>query len=366
MFPSCFFIMRIKLLLPNSIIYPLLGKDIVQGFRYGLQKFLPAAEVNAESIGNGIDAKAILTTVQNSALNDDFDLYVSYLNPDTYEQLVPFFNSQNIPYINLDSGARNKGIANNISLQLCKASYNLALARANESGNKPKVLFLNSFYNSGYQFSYNFQKGFEETVKDSTFLFKVITQEPNWDEIFKSIKEEKPDAIYFSLSSIDESQKLFEFLATEKLTDKIKLFTDSLTLALFTSQTVDDIIKVTTLDNWYPDSEWPGSNFFTEYKNDKGKPISYMGILGYEAAIYAAEILQGKNEEEALSNLYRQSPRSYVTDNDGTIQPEYRTIEAIFTEGRVKYKFGKPFTAKSLTLDNGLSGGWLNPYLSSE
>ncbi len=346
-------------------MYPKLGKDIVTGFKKYFKENEPdnEIEVRIEGIGKGIDTEKILNTIQESTLSDEIDLIVNYSTPFTEESILNYSNSLDIPLVSVDTGAtlnhqmKMTDTYYKVDFNLCKATYAAGYHIANQTEQGCRIMTITSFHDAGYHMLAAFESGIAALKKKDIHLFHTVIHKDfpslSWENIFKTIREEKPDFIHLSLNDPIDYNNFFDFLKTEELIDDIRVFTHSIAVDYFMEAQAD--IKIYSATNWLPPKQ-----------NPLAVPLS---ILGYEAGIASLGLHNKRSYGEINKSIAEKSPRRWIIDKNGELNPDFflrlsslapqvNTLD--ISEERIVHDNFKNLPPTEVL------GGWFNPYMCAE
>lgn len=322
--------MKIGLLLPRSILYPSIAFDIVDGLKESLRNsgIFNRCEIISINIGVAGKNEEIYSCCEQLLLNGA-DIVVGYMNPLSAEHLNPLFTTSGKQLIVLDSGYHFptfQGKLPNtyfISLQgslSCRAIVSKAVA-----DRYLEFAFASSFLDAGYRTSYVYASASEAKGAKITYNFVAPLKKSDFDlsPLITHLNQNTQTAVLASFSgdmaedffretaknASQNSYKIYGagFMAEELWLDKIPY------IGYDWDACVPWSIKINTPEN---------SIFIDAMKKIRQNKANVFAVLGWEAALFIKELIEGKTLEGATIR----SPRGEVTileENGFSIAPLY-------------------------------------------
>ncbi|MCW3070462.1 MAG: transporter substrate-binding protein [Bacteroidetes bacterium] len=317
---------RIGVLLPRSTDYPSIGFDILDGLRsYFKQSGTDTIQFISENIGYGDDEALNYSKAEKLILQDDVQLIIAYSNPRNAEPLYSLSTTTERPFIFLDAGVQHPEsmqhpYAFHISLQGMEAAY-ISGWKAAEGGKK--VLKATSFYDGGYRAPWAVAKAVEENNGSicANYVSPFKISEFNIGQYMDLLESSGAEAVCASFSTY--LAELFmsalrhngakavslpfycsSFMAEEQLLHKME----------FPGGTFNTVIP------WSSHIQNDAQQLFIEtIKAEKKKAATIFHLLGWEAGIVAAHLLENETiAPDALKNWSFESPRGKQTFHPDT------------------------------------------------
>ena len=328
---------KIGLLLPQSVIYPSINFDLVNGFRNALESLgIADVELRTESIGTGATDKLIYGACEKM-LMDGVRIIVGYVNPTTALKLVPLFENGNGIFLSLDAGYHYlpeiKKLNNIFFLSLQGALGSRMVTTTAITDGYNKLAYTGSYYEAGYRSVYAFYKAAEDKQAVVTFSHvaplkrKEFTLAPLQDYIHNNGN----DAVFASYCG-DMLQDFCIAASSQNIFSGRALYGSS-----FMAE-----------EQWLEQCPYPGTDIkvcvpwarslsnaaneqFKEQMLAKKSKVNIFSLLGWEAGIVAAAIF-GDYTDAALTRLEGftfNSPRGIVQLDAQTHQchaPMYNAV----------------------------------------
>ncbi|MGZ3861726.1 MAG: ABC transporter substrate-binding protein [Bacteroidia bacterium] len=315
---------RIGILLPRSTDYPAMGFNIFDGLRCSMKHSgKNDIEFITENIGFGEDHALNYSKAEKLFMQDDVSFIIAYCNPKNAEPLYPLAEAIQKPLLFLDGGVQHPDqmkhpLAFHISLQGLEASYH-AGELAGEGGRK--VLKATSFYEGGYRSPWAAVQGVE--AKGGSICGNYVSAHRIADfEINK----------YMQLLEVSQPQSVFATFSiylAELFFKSLKEAGDKATALPFYCSSF--MAEEQLLNKWdFPGGKfravvpWASSINNGEQKifkdilqKEKNKPVNIFHLLGWEAGIVAARLLQ-KADTGTLKGWSYESPRGTQTFHSDT------------------------------------------------
>jgi len=372
--------LRIGVLLPRSTDYPSIGFDILDGLRcYFKQAGNDDVRFFSENIGFGENSALNYSKAEQMILENDVHLIIAYSNPRNAEPLYTLAETTQKPFLFLDAGVQHPETlkhpyAFHISLQGMQASY-ASGSRAAEGGRK--ILMATSFYEGGYRAPWAAVKGIEN--KGGSVCGNYVTafriSEFQNDAYMKLLETAGPQAVVASFST---------YLA-ELFMDALKQAGPAATpLPFYCSSFMVEEQLMQKMDfpggTFHAVVPWTSSidnetqrTFTATIKKEKNKAATIFHLLGWEAGIAAAHMLEHSGDPAAaLAGWSFESPRGTQTfhpETHHTYGPLYEVSVVAAENGKCRVIRGNEIPADGnlqLSLLRDLpesSSDWKNNYL---
>lgn len=326
---------RIGVLLPRSTEYPSMAFDLLDGLRLNMKRMGKDVQFHTENIGFGEDHDHTNARAEKLVLQDDVDMIVAYSTSLNAEMLYSFADTANKPFLFIDAGmelfeAAPHRLCRHLTLQGLMGC-NFLGERAGAGGRK--VISAASFFDGGYRSSWVFQNGIIKNGGSIVghFVSQHLPEEFTIVPMVELISKYEAQAVtaafssYFdelfmkALGAIDPSARNVPFYCSPFMADEQLLGSipfpggDFHTVAPWSA----------TLDNE------ENSLFKGTIQKEKNKPANIFHLLGWEAAIAAAQIIsEGITSVDGWSF---ESPRGKVH-----FHPETHNAYAPMYEGRIE------------------------------
>lgn len=377
--------MTIGVLLPRSTDYPTMGIDLLDGLRIKLNcegvsdvRFVP------ENIGFGEDKKEVYAKAEKLLLQDEADIIVAYLSPVNAALLHPLLDAAGKKLIVMDTGmnfpSETPGAnAVYVSLQGLHASY-FSGKKAGE--NSDKVIMATSFYDGGYRGPWAYHRGVQDVggaivgnyvahYKESEFTIAPFL------EVVKNNTDISVAACFSTyLSSLFINSLHKQNGGSQQLNFHCSSF-------MFEEQIASSYAlpagKFYAYIPWLSGLDNPNNIIFTkEISERKSKKANIFHLLGWEAGIVAAHLLEqlqhsNASLKELLAGWSYESPRGKVTihpDTHFAFSPLYYAEMTQTPEAGVNISILDKLeidAAEHLRMMNdqpaGVTSGWFNHYL---
>lgn len=316
----------IGVLLPRSTDYPAMGFDILDGVRsYFKQIGKFDVRFITENIGFGEDSALNYAKAEKLILQDDAQLIIAYCNPKNAEPLYVLAAAVKRPFIFLDAGVQHPEtmqhpFAFHISLQAMQASYMLGM-KAGEGGRK--VLMATSFLDGGYRIPWAAVKGLEEKqgAVCGNYVSAYRVSDFNIDQYLSLIESVGAEAVVAS----------FSVYLSELFLNRLKTAgTKATSLPFYCSSFMAEEQQLEKCDfpggtfetfvPWASSIENKSQQLFADsIVKEKNKQANLFHLLGWEAGIVSAFLLENKtNPEDVLKGWSFQSPRGIQTFHPDT------------------------------------------------
>lgn len=322
----------IGLLVPRSVLYPAINFDILEGLRAGLGA--ATVKVMTENIGVAANTDMVYAACERM-LMEGVPVVAAYLNPVMAERLQPLFASANGLLIVLDSGSHflmgAKKLPNVLFLSLQNALCNrIVTQHALDAGYKT-FSFVTSFYDAGYRPAYAIARTIERAGASIVFNHVTALKRKDFtlDPLTGFLGQQPGHAVIASFCgdmAIDfcahigahpvAPGSLFggPFMGEETYVSRFAYPGTDMTVCIPWSRLIDN----------------KRNHKFLQLLEAKGRTGNIFSLLGYEAGMLTAAVLQGDARgEAAASRLAAQqfdSPRGALridTETLQTIAPVY-------------------------------------------
>lgn len=377
-----FYMNKIGLLLPRSVLYPSMSFDIMEGVRSGLgSQGISEVEIKSENIGVGADTASIYAICEKM-LFEGVEAVAGYVTPDTASMLQPIFEQAGVVLIAMDAGyqfPKVQVLNKNVFTISLHGAFGCRIIgrRAAENGDR-KVAYAGSFYDAGYRSAYGFFNGLYGNGGEITFnhVTKLKRHEFTLEPYSDHLSTNNEDALFASFCG-DMALDFFVGAASAGI-----LAGRSVYCSPFAAEEVwlDNIpypgSDIKTCVSWASALDNPENKAFKETLKSKRRDPNVFSVLGWEASILLKEILNKDNNDiiGTLESLSYQGPRGTVSiqrDTHRAIAPMYdATIIKNDLTGNCALVPGKPvedlesdleaYTREVAAFDQGTS--WFNAY----
>jgi branched-chain amino acid transport system substrate-binding protein len=326
----------IGILLPESTIYPDLGKNWLAGAHLFLEQINRSVGPSRiilipESTGftTGATARKVKTL-----MNRKVKLVTGMIGPDMAPGLQNYFTENRTFLImsNLGVNVWNPVIENPYiychTLNTWQAAWAIGSWSASTLGHR--AMIISSFYESGFDPLLAFRLGFEEGKGE--ILETIVTDAPIaetdlLETALRKIKQKQPDVVYAAYCG-QSAAEFVKAYADAGLTAKVPLLgTGMLVDKHFLGDCSQVVLNMTTGFAWSHDLPLPENNSFTDtFQRSTGRPADSFALLGYETAqliVNALNVCSGnpqnkKNFVRALNHVEFDSPRGFIKMDPAT------------------------------------------------
>jgi branched-chain amino acid transport system substrate-binding protein len=308
---------RIGFLLPRSTDYPAMGFDLLDSFKLALgQHGFSDVQCFTENTGFGEDASEIYSKAEKLIIEKDVQLLVVYSSPVSTEGLANLATVTGKPFLLLDAGMQYIQMppnANCLHLTLQGLHACRTIARmAGENGKR--VLNASSFFDAGYRGPYDFAKGIAEG--GGTIVGNYVSGHRVDDfsiaHYMDLLKNADPTAVAACFSTY-LAGLFIDALKADAPASVVHPFYCSPFMAEEQMITTHDFPggEFHTVVTWASSLDSPAQQNFAEtLKKEKNKSPNIFLLLGWEAGLTAARILEsGKPAAEAVKDWTMESPR---------------------------------------------------------
>lgn len=313
---------RIGLLLPRSTEYPAMGYDILDGMRSRLHTTgYNECQFFTENIGFGEDRAVNYSKAEKLLLQDSVDIIVAYCHSFNAESLYQLASSLNKPFLALDAGMQlPQAVSPNcyhITLQgvdACRIAGNMA-----GEGNR-SVLMATSFYDGGYRGPWSYDRGLSEAGGSvcGNYVSAFKPKEFSIDSYLGLLKNTAAASVAACFSTY-LAELFFKALREKKQ--------EAVPLPFYCSPFMAEEQLLNKCDfpggEFYAVVPWSSSldnpeqkQFLNKIREEKNKTANVFHLLGWEAGIVAAMILQ--NGMKSMKDFSFESPRGRVTIHPAT------------------------------------------------
>ncbi len=373
---------RIGILVPRSDMFPTLGKDLLTGFKEGVNNSdnAPTIQYLVEGIGAAA-TDSLVRAAEKMILQEDVDLTISFCSNHILERLVKVFDAYKKPLIHVGLGSNvikemhHSPYVAYHSLNIWQAAYAAGKYAAEKYGKKGSIS--TSYYDGGYQHSQAFVAGYTDHGGEIAHFYvaPMEYQKESYDAMIDGMTEANPD-VAFLLFSYKEGDKVLNVLSESELNGKIPF----VAIPTLTDESVYEsnhkLDGVVSVASWAFDDPNPVMKGFVDLMDEKHQTApNIMHLLGYEmgqlmASLYTEYECIPNDISEKLRNLTTDSPRGVLTYNSyGESQVDSFKIRK-FNFNEVRYHntvvdtMDTSITANLYSRFEALEyGGWQNPYI---
>ncbi|MCB9448744.1 MAG: ABC transporter substrate-binding protein [Flavobacteriales bacterium] len=296
--------MPVGLLIPNSTIYPSLGRDFVQGIRLGFDgNELP---LKMEGIGLGAKSSECETALQKLSIEHNINTSIAYTGNAVLPDLVAHFTDPKSLLIHTNLGGHlpcdipdNRQVIHN-AFDLWYNAWCLGRHMAKE-GHK-EVLYIGTYYEGGYQMPYALDQGLQEggAAISAWHVPKPDAVNFDMDALRSKFREQPPQAVYLAFNKSDAK----DFLSAYRDAGLDQLAPIYCAPMMLESEVMNDLqhlnFSCTTASSWFPSDDHPNNNAFRKAHTDAhGKAPNPFALMGYEAGL----ILKAAQALPDLSSL---------------------------------------------------------------
>lgn len=322
--------LKIGVLVPESSIYPTLGKS----FRDGLKIYLKSAAIPAEfvkvDIGTGSDENILVKHIKDLVEDEEVDMVTGFLGDRSHWDLI---NRVLEPYkclllantagVNLifEEDSRSNIFIN--SLNVCKSQYLLGKWGVENYGSR--VFSMSAFLESGYQFSTTANQGIQVAGAQIGGFHSthVPKREDNLPDLMRQFKEQA-DKLDWILTAYSREAAV-EFIKAyheSGLKEQVPILGSTFLLEREMLDTLGEAAdNIHIVASWTEGLENAENKAFKEaIQNNSRLKANLFSLLGYETGLLlekALEKSQGNIQSDAIgkafSELTIQSPRGELT-----------------------------------------------------
>ena len=380
--------MNIGFLSPRSNAHPSIGLDFTAGFRLYLKHCGKEKDVKlfTESVGFGGSEKEVYEKAEKLLMADDVDILLAFIDERVMELLKPLLYASQKLMIVINAGANyplNWVPQENIihlTLQHAFCNWLSGAAAAKTPGNEAATA--TSFYDCGYlhaasvvksyvkkegQISFNFVNN---DKYDESFSLKPLTdflaQQPTTDKILCTLDELPASLFYAALDKETQQNKLHLFVSPMMLEQKA-----------LENAGKGFAFSITGYNTWIQRSEEEQNKIFIAACVENKKNVSLFSLLGWEAGILTAHLLEHAGENltdgaalaEKLKAITFKTPRGkMILDKDTNffIPPVYKYS---MSAGDTEFEINEAGNVKEEWINfineptQGAVSGWTNTYL---
>lgn len=378
--------LNIGLLLPQSNMYPLIGNDITNGLRLGLNN-LEHVQLFIEDIGLGISQDLVIEKARKLILQHNTDIVVCMAGLDLAESIARLFDqSKKVLFLltmgeNLNTLSFSSPYVYYISFELWRSMW----AIGSHIGEQPskKVAVLTSLYDSGYLLNFAFNKGLEHSGGKVVYTHLVSPQtnmETDKHLFLKNFIASGADVIMMISSGSNAVNLLQQYTSLQEI-NTTPLYGSPLSVAEYLLPEHTGRVQHT-----YSGSAWsiavdlPENKQFVEaYQEETDNYPSPFSLLGYEAGLFIQEAMKHSTNEKLTPKMLSVkipaseiiSPRGKLSINKqtGFITSTHFLTRIIENEGQFAHQVIKELNQveKEETLHDELKtslySGWKNPYI---
>ena len=380
---------RIGVLLPESRIYPDLGKNWLAGARLALKRADKGAcrriVLIPQSTGFTTGATARRIKV---FLEDGVKLVTGMISPGLAVGLQDHF-TENRAFLlmsslgaNVSTPAIDSPFIFRHTLNTWQAAWSLGNWAARTLGRR--AMIISSFYESGFDSLRAFSLGFEGgkgRILESIVTDKPIAERDLLESALCNIRYRRPDVVYAAYCGPAASD-FFRAYDEAGLTGKVALLgTGMLTDEYFLGARCRAALDIRTGFAWSREMHSPGSiSFAAAFRRPTGRTADPFALLGYETVLLILNALKsrGANPQNAkaftraLSRVEVHSPRGRLCMDPAsrtTFGPVYAfrvRSDGMGLRSEVVTRLGclAELDKRVEKLRSGTRSGWINMYLT--
>ncbi|HTF05452.1 MAG TPA: ABC transporter substrate-binding protein [Bacteroidia bacterium] len=374
---------RIGLLLPRSTDYPALSFDLLDSVKLALsQQGFSDVQCFTENTGFGEDASDIYSKAEKLIIEKDVHLLIVYSSPVSTEGLGNLAAVTGKPFLLLDAGMQYiKSPLNPNCLYITLQGLHACRLVGRMAGeNKKQVVNATSFFDAGYRGPFDVAKGIEEAggAIIGNYISGHRIDDFSIAGYMEQLKASNANAVVACFSTY-LAGLFFDALKADAPASVAQPFYCAPFMAEENLLGKHDFPggEFHTVTPWTKSLDSPAQQAFAEIlKKEKNKTPNIFLLLGWEAGLTAAHILQsGKTADEAVAGWTIESPRGPVKFHPKTnsaYAPLYRGSIMSGEDGKCKLMISEtiPVTAEEhLHLFNdgpeGPVTNWKNTYFCS-
>ncbi len=380
--------MKVGVLVPQSKLYPRLGKDFVNGFRFGDATFPNRTiEIVIQTLASGQFRDGFKDVCHAMQLQHQVDAIVGFAETPALDDMATFTEENRLPLIVTNIGGKLPvGIEPSPflffnGLDQWQSMWLLGKYVGQQVGDQ--YLVASEYYEGGYDFTMAFQEGLKLVGEATPLANYIKTFNPlPGDEmtLVNFVKELQPKVIQAAYSG-QHALEFFERCAQHQLNENATVAASFYSVAedLLPQLNVAAVGTLTST-SWYSGlSLAANQQFVTQYDDEFEDLPSAFSLLGYEAALLlhqayrdaGLEKFKPKAFSSALATVAINSPRGTLK-MDATTQrtiTDHYLLEVVSNEGILQLKEvqqleeGEGLEARLTQLADTQKHGWTNPYL---
>jgi branched-chain amino acid transport system substrate-binding protein len=328
--------LRIGVLLPESTIYPDLGKNWLAGANLFLEQndcYAAGRSISLIPESTGFTTGAVSRKVKRF-INNKVKLVTGMISPDVAAGLQIYL-AENRTFLIMSSLGANvwtpaidSPYIYRHTLNTWEAAWAIGNWSATNLGHR--AMIVSSFYESGFDSLLAFRLGFEECK--GKILETIVTDAPIagkdlLESALRKIRQKQPDVVYAAYCGRPAAEFIKAY-ASAGLAGKVPLIgTGMLVEKGFPGVRGLDALDITTGFAWSHDLPSPENRCFTNaFHRNTGRSADLFVLLGYETAsliVNALNICRGKYRDtegfvRALYQVEFDSPRGCIKMNPAT------------------------------------------------
>lgn len=365
--------MKIGLLIPQSKVYPQIGKEFIDGLKL-ITSSHQEVEFIIEGIGFSDNSKIISERMQKLVLQDDCDLITGFLGHMGINELAEQAEGLGVPFLINDLGINKPVSLNQYTNTYCNSFESFEslrlLGKYLVNKGEKNLLVSSCFNDSGYGSIQALEGGIYQSGGQFAghFITPLNPRENEADLMKETVEGLNPDRVLSIHNSIYAKEHA-NFLQENNIYKKYALAGSYFSVT-------NEILKEAPfifndyqfVSSWIPELEnEQNQTFVLRLKEKKKKEPSITHLLGYETGLIIQEML--KQEEYTLANVSVEGPRGLIEfDNEiNRVVHQHYVWQLKYEDGYTQNNVQTfPVTRELyLSLDPAEEphGGWFNAYL---